>query len=437
VARNRLEIVTVRNSRATCAKFLAISAIFELNSTQMTAETTTEFPCPIDLFEQSFLRNPYPGFRVLRETAPVSWSPAGFWLVVRHDDVLALLRDSRCDHWGQDSGRAGSGVETALRRALHLLSPQAGMRLRQSVAGGLAANLDAASAEIARHADSLLAGLRPRREFDLMRNYAGPFTFSAIARIIGVPPSDMEMLSNLAASLDGQFLSCLNPEELAPDLRAVASEFLLYLKDLIARKRRTRADDLLQRLISDAAGISDEEMIPLLVLLFYAGHQNMMNFIGNALVALSRWPDCLAAARKSPELLTRGVSELLRYESPVLYISLVARETILLRGCTIEPGAVIFAGVAAANRDPLAFPDPDRLDLSRNAGAHLGFGHGAFRCIGARLAELEAAVGLSRFLAHVSDFRIAEDAIEWRSNPVVQRGPVAVPVEVRSYATDI
>lgn len=397
--------------------------------------TSASYPplCPIDLFDPAFVRDPHPGFRFLRDTAPVSWNTAGFWLVVRHDDVVDLLRDPRFDHWGQDTGVVRSPMEAALAQVLHLLSPRAALPLRHPIATGLAATFDCASADAAHHADSLLRALQLRREIELMADYAHPFTFGVIAAILGVPSRDVASLSALVAALDGEFLSCLAPETLAPGPHDAAVQVVSYLADLIALKRRESGDDLLTRLIC-GGNIPEEQIVPLLVLLFYAGHQNMMNFIGNALVALTRFPSCLAAARESPELLRRGVNELLRYDSPVLYIALVARETIRLRRCTIEPGAVVFAGVSAANRDPQVFHDPDKLDFSRASSGQLAFGYGAFRCLGARLAELEGAIALSRFLAHVSDFHVEEEAISWRSSPVVQRGPVAVPIEVRTYA---
>ena len=270
-----------------------------------------------------------------------------------------------------------------------------------------------------------------------MADYAHPLTFTMTCDLLGVPDADVAALAEMLAALAGNSLACLAPDRLDEQEGPPARAFQGYFRDLIERKRRTPGPDLASRLIDALSGAEDAldaHLLNLLVLLFHASHHNMMNFIGNAVLALAARPECLELARASPRLLRQAVPELLRFDSPVQYISLVARESIALRGEGIAPGEAIVLGVGAANRDPEVFAEPDRLDLSRRPKGQLAFGLGAYRCIGATLAELEGAAALSRLLHHFVEFRAANEPIGWRTSPFVQRGPVALPIEVGRHA---
>ena len=200
----------------------------------------------------------------------------------------------------------------------------------------------------------------------------------------------------------------------------------------------TREDDLISKLVEadDASGseVGDRRLVNLLIVLLHAGHQNMMNFIGNSVLALARDPDCLALIRREPARIAGAVDELMRFDSPVQFIPLISRDTITLYDQVIQPGEGVWVCVGAANRDPEAFSSPDRLDLSRNAQRQLSFGLGAWRCVGARLAQVSGAVALERFFAHVAEFRVVDEALRWRGHPIVQRGLEAFPIERVRYA---
>lgn len=414
--------------------------------------------CPIDLLGAECVADPYPAYRLLRDTAPVCWTRSGFWLVTRHADVSALLTDGRCDHWGQQQDQQQAprkpqkpqkaqeqerepreSMDAALAQALRRLAPvsTASGGLRRTVAAVIARHIDALAELTMIECEAQLASLRGLRTLEVMGDYAHPITCRAISRLLGVPHADLDALTDLVASLDGDLFSP------APPLRD-------YLRRLVAAKRAHPGDDLISAILTTNAvdapdADAEQPLLPLILLLFHAGHRNMMNFIGNALLALMDAPDSLAALRRSSSPMTtatsmatamaRAVPELLRYDSPVQHIALVCRERFVLHDQAIAPGDPIFACVGSANRDPAAFADADRLDLARPAPNHLSFGIGAWRCMGAKLAERQGATALACLLAQLPSFRLssAEDAaapVTWRRTPVVQRGPARLTIEL-------
>lgn len=399
--------------------------------------------CPIDLLNPAAATDPYPLYRLIRETAPICWTTQGFWITSRHSDATALLGNPRCDHWGQsmNSSAATQPVAAALGRSLHLLSPGASTPFRRATLQAIIAqSTKSASDENARHADAILATIEGRERFDVVAEYAHPFTLGAVCRMMGLSETERAALDAILSALPDGILQALS---VGPSGSEVAQEPSIrlgrFLMSLIADRRLMPRADLISLLVEAESmtgdtDAGDRQLVSLLILLFHAGHQNMMNFIGNALLALARHHDSLMAARNAPALLTTGIDELLRYDSPVQYIPLVAREAIQLDDQLVEPGEAIWIGIGAANRDPEVFASPDTLDLGRNAQRQLAFGHGAWRCIGARLAQIQGVVALQRFLAQVVDFRVADRPLRWRTVPVVQRGLHALPLEGVRYA---
>jgi cytochrome P450 len=384
--------------------------------------------CPIDLTAPEVVRDPYPAYRILHRDAPVSWSSLGFWLVARHAEGAALLEDPRLDHWGRSSGgRTGrSPLEDSLARGLRLLAP--GSPSRRAVAEGLAAVPPGElTRRTGRRAESLRAGLDDRR-FELMAEYAHPLTWALISELMGVPEGEARGLCDLAAEMQGGYLACLAPEALAEGLRGPAARFLEALRDLLREKRRRPGGDLVSRILAAAGGQDETDLLALLIVLFYAGHHNMMSFLGNAVAALAAHPEALAAVHRGA--LPRGIGELLRFDSPAQLLALTASVDLEIEGQQIAAGEGVFVALGAANRDPRAFQDPDRLDLGRRSRGHLSFGAGVHRCLGARVAEGIGAEALARLLG-TDGVPVLEHPIAWRSRPFVQRGPEALRLEIR------
>ena len=383
--------------------------------------------------------DPYPFYHDLRQTSPLWRVPQGYWLVTTHADSLALLCDPKCDHWGQKmSGESGDdSTRAALAESLLALSPDRAGPVRLAVMNGLSCrNQDELMREMSDRADEILRSLRPRDAFDAVSDYAHPFTFGSICRVMGVPSPDIPTLCETAAKLQGKYIKYVSGRFRSDLSDGPMKDFIDYFQKLLMSKRRDPGDDLISALIAQlrteqAAQANDRLLLSLTLLLLYAGHQNMMNFIGNAILALARNPESCAPLRRNPELIDDLVIELLRFDSPVQHILLVAREEITLHGRSIKPGEIILVGVGAANRDPDAFANPDELDIDRRPKTQLAFGAGAYRCIGARLAQIQAATVLDRFLAHIADFHVTQEQLRWHSSPIIQRGLQALPLSVR------
>lgn len=392
---------------------------------------------PDDLFDRRSLEDPYPLYRRLRETAPVCRTSQGRWLVSRHGDALALLSDRRCDHWGQNLGKSQDAhpSEAAVAHALQALSPGHAVPFRQAAVHGLtAAALRRCAGAMVERAEALLRGLRERARIDLVADYAHPFTFATICQIMGLPDEDVPALSETVGRLDGNYLRFVVTGPTEPEDRDGAA-FVGYLRRLLAARRKRPGPDLVSRLLDadrQAGGEprSDDLFVNLLLLLFFAGHQNMMNFISLALLTLYRHPDSCEALRRAPESMPDAVEELMRYDSPVQYIPLFALEDVPLHGRVISPGEEVWICVGAANRDPTAFADPESLDLDRRPKKQLSFGWGPYRCIGAQLAGLQGATALTHLLARIADFRVADEPLRWRTEPMVLRGLHALPLQV-------
>ncbi len=169
-------------------------------------------------------------------------------------------------------------------------------------------------------------------------------------------------------------------------------------------------------------GISEDELLGFCALLLIAGNETMANFLGNAVLTLHRQPDARRALVADPALLATGVDELLRFEPPVHELARTTTRDVELHGEVLPKGSRVLLLLAAANRDPRHFAEPDRLDLARDPNPHLSFGFGIHFCLGASLARLEARVALEEILAAIPDYRVEDEAVRWFRTPSV-RGP--------------
>ena len=251
--------------------------------------------------------------------------------------------------------------------------------------------------------DALLDVAVDRGEMDLIADLAYPLPASVICEMLGVPLQDRDRLrewsADIARSLDAVIVS--DPEVIA---RANAAGVALreYFERLVAERRRAPRADILSGLIAaEEAGdrLSTDELFATVILLFLAGHETTANLIGNGMLALLRHPAELARLRDDPALIESAVEELLRYDSPVQRVSRITTADVVIGDRTIPAGSLAMALLAAANRDPAYFPDPDRLDVARRDNRHLAFGSGIHFCLGAPLARLEGRIVFAALLA--------------------------------------
>ena len=404
---------------------------------------------PFDFTRPDFRRDPYPTYRRLREATPLHCVERGafrFWVLTRHADVVAVLRDPRTsvDRTFQPKPPPAPAVDPAtlhpLARALRAMSrvmlfrdPPDHTRLRALVSKaftprmveGLRPRVQAIVAE-------LLAPLEVGGRFDVVRDLAEPLPILVIAELVGLPAGDRKELKrwsdDLAVMLDGSIA-------MQGVGRAVqsAADVVTYLRGHLEARRAAPREDLLSAMLAAKERdeqLSDDEILGTALLVMAAGHETTTNLIGNGVLALIRNPGELARLRRAPALVPSAVEELLRFDSPVQATSRIFSEPIELHGRLIPAREEIGMLLGAANRDPDVFADPDRLDIARSDTRHLSFGFGTHFCLGAGLARLEAQLAIGSLAARRPQLALAvgEDALVWRAGWLL-RGLEALPIE--------
>ncbi len=397
-----------------------------------------------DPWSAEFVAHPYDAYAELREHAPVSrYEPTGQWLVSRHQDVSALLRDRRLGrtythrHTHEEFGQpapdpAHEPFHTLNDHGLLDLEAPDHTRIRRLVSKAFTPRMvEGLRPTVTRLADELVGGLLADGGGDLIAAVAEPLPVAVIAEMLGVPEADRGLLRPWSAAITGMFE--LNPgEETARRAVTASIEFSDYLRALI-RERRTRpGTDLISALIQAQEGsdaLSEQEMVSTCVLLLNAGHEATVNTTGNGWWALFRNPDQLDLLRGSvDELLPTAVEELMRYDTPLQMFERWVLEDIEVAGVSIPRGSEVALLFGSANRDPARFTAPDRLDLARADNPHITFGAGIHFCLGAPLARLELAASYGALLRRAPGLRLVREP-EWQPGYVI-RGLKELLVEV-------
>ncbi|MFG3260338.1 cytochrome P450 [Streptomyces sp. NPDC048172] len=403
---------------------------------------------PPPLFDWSFASDPYPAYAWLREHAPVRRTelPSGVeaWLVTRYADAREALADARLSkspHHHSERGSHGKGKvgipgERSANLMTHLLNidPPDHTRLRRLVSKAFTPRRVAAFApRVQELSDALIDSFAGRGEADLIHEYAFPLPIYAICDLLGVPAEDQDDFRSWAGMMIHQ------PGSPRGGVGRAVKKMRGYLAELIHRKRADPGDDLISGLIraSDhGEHLTEDEAAAMAFILLFAGFETTVNLIGNGTYALLRHPEQRhllqdAVAAGDERLLAAAVEELLRYDGPVeLATWRFATEPLTIGGQPIAAGDPVLVVLAAADRDPAKFADPDRLDLTRRDNQHLGYGHGIHYCLGAPLARLEGQTALATLLRRLPDLRLAADPEElrWRGG-LIMRGLRTLPVE--------
>jgi cytochrome P450 len=392
------------------------------------------------------LQDPYPFYKMLRNTNPVFRVPVGdadspgLWILTRHRDVQAVLKDAR---FSVDRRRAAIveqfkdrlpiaaalGEEGGLRSML-LMDPPDHTRVRGLVSKAFTPRRVAElRPRIEAIVTTLLDSIEGGGAFDLIDKIAAPLPAIVIAELLGVPAEDHRQFKEWSSALVSAIGSA-NPLDARAQFEGALGQLLDYLRGIIAERRKAPQDDLISAMLEaqeERDALSDAELLATSNLLLIAGHETTTNLIGNGTLALLRNPEQFARLQGDRSLMRSAIDELLRYDSPVQATARVALEPVALDGATLPTGAMAMTGIGAANRDPEEFDDPDRLDLGRTNNHHLSFGFGAHFCLGAPLARLEAEVAFDALLDRFPKLELASETLTYRPSPVL-RGLMALPV---------
>ncbi|WP_067689808.1 cytochrome P450 [Nocardia jejuensis] len=372
--------------------------------------------------------NPYDSYEVLRAAGPFVPGPHDTQLVTGYAQAQAILLDPHWSHAEEpDLLHGDSDVE--LPGSFLWMEPPDHTRLRGLVGKAFTARTVTGLTERAHTlVEDLLTRILAAGEVDLLEALAYPLPLTLICELLGVPPEAHEqvrlMSAGIARGLDPDLL--LSPDELAARTTAV-HEFTAFFGDLVRQRREAPRADLISALVqAEEAGVrlTHSELIGTLLILVVAGHETTVNLIGNGVLALIRNPDQFERLRADPELAGPAVDEVLRYDAPVHLTTRTAHAEITVAGRTFAPGDAVIVMMAAANRDPAAFADPDRFDIGRytpgrKTERHLSFGLGLHYCLGAPLARLEMREVLHAIACRVGRLTLLEEP-PYRPNVVVR-----------------
>jgi len=393
-------------------------------------------------FDPRLRTNPYEVYRELREEAPIFWSPMmSVWVLTRYDDVLTTLKDHA--NFSSERLRANNPLVQALESqrlasgplgttpTMLSTDPPAHTRMRSLVNKAFTPRqVERIRPQMVEIAKGLLDGLPEPGKIDVVADFSIPFPIIVIAAMLGVPASDRERFkawsTDIAGSLGGPF----QPADVIERSVTASNEIADYFRDQIAARRAEPRDDLLSALAAaeeEGDLLTEDELIATCILLLVAGNETTTNLIGSGMVTLLQNPDERRKLQANPSLMASAVEEMLRYEPAAQMTSRIANEGAELDGMRFEPGQVILPVMAAANRDPAHFPDPDRFDIERHPNRHLAFGQGIHYCLGAPLAVAEARIAFDALLRHMPEPQAAFEAPDWGSSFIL-RGLKSLPV---------
>lgn len=382
------------------------------------------------LFDPANRAQPYQLYATLRERGPFSRMDGLLGVIGDHDTCSRVLRDP-----AMSSDRTNSLLGRATREpgsppAVSFLSmdPPDHTRLRRLVAKAFTAKVIAElRPNIQGVVDELFAGFAANGQLDVVPQLAYPLPVRIITDLLGVPIADHDKFEDwsrrLVRGLDP--MAALGSEAELASIESARDDLSAYFVDLIARRRADLGDDLLSKLVlAEEQGdqLTEAELVATCILLLVAGHETTANLIANGILALLRFPDQLAALRADPSLIDGTIDEILRYDPPVQLTTRVVTEPSTIGPVTIPTGGVVLMMLAAANRDPSVFADPDRFDITRDARKHLSFAAGAHFCLGAPLARLEASVTLSAFAQRIVNPVLDTESLHYRQH-INLRGP--------------
>jgi cytochrome P450 len=391
--------------------------------------------------DPAVLADPFPLYQRLRDEDPAHWSTRlKAWVLTRYDDVKRVCLDT-----SMSSDRLRPFFATLpppeakrleeLARYLTLWmvfrDPPEHTRLRRLAAKVFhVRSINALRPNIEATTRWLLEAIGERDHFDFIAEFAGPLPALVIIDMLGAPREELGRLKHLSDEMSLFIGSARDAPEKYARAASATREMAAMFRELILARRAAPQRDLLSELVALEDGgdrLSDDELVATCILLLFAGHETTTHHLANGLRALLQFPDQLEALRANAALAPAAVEELLRYDGPIGAQVRIVQEPHELHGKQLKAGERVFLLMNAANRDPRAYDDPERVDLKRNGVPHLTFGFGAHICLGFPLARLEGQIALPAVLARWRRLELGHERLEWMDSMVL-RGMTALPL---------
>ena len=362
-------------------------------------------------WDERFRADPYPHYAALLAGPPrVLDMGFKFALAARYADARAVLMDHAAFSSVLPAGMGFDEQRKLFGDAPSMLGsdPPTQTRLRRLVSRDFTPRrIRESESRVREIANTLLDKVAARGEFDVMADLATPLPVMVISELLGVPPAEYRQFKQWSDKII-EADNTLPGMPIADDIKNAFGELKEYFTREIARRRKKPGSDLVSALVAhqEAEALSVDELLQFVVLLLLAGNETTTNLIGNGMLALGRNPEAMETLRSTPELLRPAIEEMLRYDGPVQATFRTATKDTVIGGTAIAAGMGVFVIVAAANRDPAHFKDPERFDITREPNDHIAFGDGIHFCIGAPLARMEGSIAIASALARFPELKL-------------------------------
>jgi cytochrome P450 len=379
------------------------------------------------LMEPEVVAAPYALYRALRESDPVRWDPyMHAWVVTSYQEVITVLMNYSADRAPAAEYLDQLGLSfmkpfaDMMRQQMLFMDPPMHARLRAICSAAFTPRrVENMRDAIERIANDLLDKVIGSGKMDLLADFANPLPAIVTATMLGVPVEDHRQLGAWVIDLAEVLGNFQHHPDRVAEIVASLQDFKKYVAARMEEERRRPTNGLIYALMTsevDGHRLSDEEVIVNTIITLIGGHETTTNLIASGFLTLLRDPTTFEQLRNHPEIIASAVEEFLRYESPVQHTARIAPDDMQLRGKTIRKGSRVVASLAAANRDPDRFPDPDRLDLLRPDNRHLAFGWASHFCFGAPLARMEGQIAFNTLLRRLRHPALLDQKLIWRQN---------------------
>ncbi len=390
------------------------------------------------LLDPETLANPYPLFHRLRSEDPVHWDPfLHAWIVTRYKDVVTVLHHYSAERTPTPEQLTAMGlvslnpIAQVMVKQMLFLDPPSHTRMRSLAAHAFTpARVEVLREHIRDITNSLLDKVQTRGRMDVIAELAEPLPCIVTAEMLGVPVEDHQQLKLWSQDFAEMLGNFQHNAERAPRILKSVEEMTAYFRSAMNEQRLRPREGLISSLMNaeiQGDRLSQDEVIANCIVTMVGGQETTTNLIGNGVLSLLRNPDQLERLRSDPSLIPSAVEELLRYESPSQHTARLAPEDTVLGEKRIRKRQAVIAVMAAANRDPERFPDPDRLDITRTDNRHLAFGWAAHFCFGAALARIEGQIAFELMLRRLPNWILDPKPLMWRTN-LGLRGLTALPI---------
>lgn len=384
------------------------------------------------------LANPYPLYRSLQQEDPVHWDPyLHAWVLTKYEDAMYAVQHFSSERSPTPEQLTAYGMAElnpaaqVLVRQMIFRDPPAHTRLKALAAAAFTpGRVETLKNHIQEVTDQLIDAVAPHGRMDVIAELADVLPSTITSELMGVPVRDREWLKSRSMQFTGLLGNFQHNPDRAKAMLQVTEELTLYFKERLREQeieRRPGVVDAFRTAEINGDRLSEEEVTANCIITLVGGLETTTNLIGTWILTLLQRPDDLRKLTENPALMPTAVEEALRFESPVQYTARIAPEDVEIRGKRIRKREAVITLLAAANRDPDRFADPDTFDMERKDNRHLAFAWGPHYCFGAPLARAEAQIVLRTVLRRLNNLALVPGPRRWINN-MVFRGLETLPI---------